>query len=181
MSPVWVNGHVAVGKRGLDNLVGGVKILLLLGYNCLSQWYTGICFWVLEKDDVGVIETDGPVTGVLVEDILDQVNDGGDETCIKQVLMKQVWAACMLSTVTRSSVKSVHCPAAAWGLAPGRTFPCRPAAWGCKKNQDVGRQHVPFKVDVKQAGPLLFVGKQVQYNSTALSEFLIEYAIYHVT
>ena len=40
---------------------------------------------------------------------------------------------------------------------------------------------MPFKVDVKQAGPLLFVGKQVQHNSTALSEFLIEYAIYHVT
>ena len=50
----------------------------------------GFVSGVLEKDDVGVIETDGPVTGVLVEDILDQVNDGGDETCIKQVLMKQV-------------------------------------------------------------------------------------------
>ena len=45
---------------------------------------------VLEKDDVGGIENDGPVTGVLVEDILDQVNEGGDETCMKQVLMKQV-------------------------------------------------------------------------------------------
>ena len=88
----------------------------------------GFVSGVLEKDDVGGIETDGPVTGVLVEDILDQVNDGGDETCMKQVLMKQVCAACMLSTVTRSSVKSVHCPAAAWGLAPGRPFPCRPAA-----------------------------------------------------
>ena len=50
----------------------------------------GFVSGVLEKDDVGVIETDGPVTGVLVEDILDQVNDGGDETGIKQVLMKHV-------------------------------------------------------------------------------------------
>ena len=39
---------------------------------------------------------------------------------------------------------------------------------------------MPFKVDVKQAGPLLFVGKQVQYNSTALSELLIDDAIYNV-
>ena len=181
MSPVWVNGHVAVGKHGHDKPVGGVEILLLLGYNCLSQWYTGICFWGSWKGwcrwhwewwscDWGPCwRYSGPGKWWWWWDLHEASTHEAGVSSLHVVHCDQI-----LSEVL-CNVQQLH---GAWRLEGH--FPVGQLHVAVK-DQDVGRQHVPFKVNVKQAGPPLFVGKQVQYNSTALSEFLIEYAIYHVT
>ena len=51
---------------------------------------------VLEQDDVSSIHADGPVAGVFVKDIVDQMNDGrvimGRR--VNQELTRRVWVAC---------------------------------------------------------------------------------------
>ena len=59
--------------RGI--LVGGCQVATGVHMHALVQ-DLGIVPGFLEQDGVGGVEADGPVAGVFVKDILDQVNDG---------------------------------------------------------------------------------------------------------
>ena len=142
---VEVNHHIAVGPGGRGVATGGCQQAITAGVYLLVQvGDLGHVPGVLEQDDVSSIQADGPVAGVFVKNILDQMNDGRVIMMgpAREPRTHQAGLGCLhvvdddqssgLRGQLLSEVLSPR-PAAVQGTELAWPVPRKPAAYDCKR------------------------------------------------